>query len=81
MTNWKAPGPDNVQGYWLKNLTLLHDKLLAHLQDCQDYGVVSDWLTKGRAVLIHWIRARGILLAFIDVLHSCSWYRSYCQVY
>ena len=27
MPNWKAPGPDNAQGYWLKNLTPLHDKL------------------------------------------------------
>ena len=28
MPNWKAPGPDNVQGYWLKNLTPLHDNLV-----------------------------------------------------
>ena len=21
MPNWKAPGPDNAQDYWLKNLT------------------------------------------------------------
>ena len=35
MPNWKAPGPDNVQGYyWLKNLTPLHDKLVVYLQDC-----------------------------------------------
>ena len=34
MPNWKAPGPDNVQAYWLKNLTPLHDKLVLYLQDC-----------------------------------------------
>ena len=28
MSNWKAPYPENVQGYCLKNLTPLHDKLL-----------------------------------------------------
>ena len=27
MPNWKAPGRDNVQGYRLKNITPLHDKL------------------------------------------------------
>ena len=26
MPNWKAPGPDNVQGYWSKNLTPSHGK-------------------------------------------------------
>ena len=25
---WKAPGPDSNQGYWLKNLTHLHDNLI-----------------------------------------------------
>ena len=30
--NWKAPGPDNVQGYWLKKLTPLHGKLVLYLQ-------------------------------------------------
>ena len=50
MPNWKAPGPDNVQGYWLKHLTQLHDKLIVYLQDCLDSGLVPDWLTKGRIV-------------------------------
>ena len=34
MPNWKPLGPDNVQGYRLKNLSPLHDKLLVHLQNC-----------------------------------------------
>ena len=52
MPNWKAHGPGNVQGYWLKNLTPLHDKLTVYLQDCLDSSVITDWLTKGRTVLI-----------------------------
>ena len=40
MLNWKTPGPDNVQGYWLKNLTPLHDRLVVYLQECLDSGVV-----------------------------------------
>ena len=51
MPNWKAPCPDNVQGYWLKNLTPLHDKLVLQSQNCIDSGLVPDWLIKGRAVL------------------------------
>ena len=46
MPNWKAPGPENIQGYWSKSLTPLHDKLLVYLQDFLDSGVVPDWLTK-----------------------------------
>ena len=46
--NRKVLGPDNAQGYWLKNLSPLHDKLLVYLQDCFDCGVISDWLPKGR---------------------------------
>lgn len=42
MSNWKVPCPDNVQGYWLKNLTLLHDKLLLYLHGYLDSVMVSD---------------------------------------
>ena len=38
MPNWKALDPNIVQGYWLKNLTPLHEKLLVYLQDCLDFG-------------------------------------------
>ena len=59
MPIWKTPGPDNVQGYWLKNSTPLHDKLMVYLLDCLDSGVVPDWLTKGRTVLIQKDKAKG----------------------
>ena len=32
--NWKSPGPDGVQGYWLKNLTSIHQRLALQLNDC-----------------------------------------------
>ena len=25
MPNWKAPGKDGVQGYWIKNLSNIHE--------------------------------------------------------
>ena len=59
MPNWKAPVPDNVQCCWLKNLTPLRNKLVVYLQDCLDSGVVRDWLTKGRTVLIQNDKAKG----------------------
>ena len=59
MPNWKAPSPENVQGYWLKNLTPLHDMLVVYLQDYLDSGVVPDRLTKGLTVLIQKNMAKG----------------------
>ena len=30
--NWKAPGKDEVHGYWIKHLTSLHERLAVQLQ-------------------------------------------------
>ena len=30
--NWKAPGPDEVHGYWLKNFRALHQRMAEQLQ-------------------------------------------------
>ena len=59
IANWKAPGPDNAQGCWLKNLTPLHDKLVVCLRDCLHFGVVPVWLKRGRTVLIQKDKANG----------------------
>ena len=32
MINWKASGPDCVQGYWFKRFSPLHSRLTEHLQ-------------------------------------------------
>ena len=40
MTNWKAPGPDCVQGYWVKRFLSLHSRLTEHLQICVLVGDV-----------------------------------------
>ena len=71
-SNWKAPGPENVQGYWLKNLTPFHDKLLVYLQDYLDSGVVLDLLTRGRT--------RGVLQEIINLLDAYPQYESYLQL-
>ncbi|XP_047501186.1 uncharacterized protein LOC125047119 [Penaeus chinensis] len=38
MANWKAAGPDLVQGYWFKKLPGLHPRLQLHLQDYVHQG-------------------------------------------
>ena len=61
---WKAPDPDSVQDYWLKNLTPLHDELMMYLQDR------TDWLTKGRTVLIKKNKTKGTIASNYRLLHA-----------
>ena len=50
--NWKAPGPDGLQGYWLKAFTPLHQEMRRHLQFCLEDAVVPQWMTTGRTTLV-----------------------------
>ena len=52
MTNWKAPGPDFVQGYWFKRFSTLHSRLIEDLQTCIVEGDVPTWMTKRRITFI-----------------------------
>ena len=51
MPNWKAPGPDYVQGFWLKNFKSIQEGLRRNLQKCLENGNVPMWMTKGRTML------------------------------
>ena len=57
--NWKAPGPDMVQGFWIKHFTSLHEHLLQNYKDCLTNKQVPTWLTKGRTVLIQKDKLKG----------------------
>ena len=46
--NWKSPGPDGLQGYWLKNFTSCVDRIAKHLQDCLATYNVPQWMTRGK---------------------------------
>ena len=52
MANWKAAGPDLVQGFWFKKLTGLNSRLQLCLQECIQQGNVPEWMVRGRTVLI-----------------------------
>ena len=50
--NWKAPGPDGVQGYWFKYIKAVRPVLAALLNEALQSGNVPEWLTSGNTVLI-----------------------------
>ena len=50
--NWKLPGPDLVQGFWLKNFSSLHGRVKSRLKECLDSGFVPSWLTRGSIALL-----------------------------
>ena len=49
---WKAPGPDDVQAFWIKRFTSLHVRICHQLNTILNTGTPPDWLTSGRTVLI-----------------------------
>ena len=52
MASWKSPGPDGLHGYWLKNFTTVHARLVEQLNEYPQHRMVPTWMTKGRTVLI-----------------------------
>ena len=56
--NWKAPGPDGVQGFWLKNFKSMHQWLVKYLAECYK-GTTPAWMTKGQTVLIQKDKSKG----------------------
>ena len=46
MNNWKGPGPDCVQRYWFKRISILYSRLTENLQTCVVVGDVPTWMTK-----------------------------------
>ena len=59
MTNWKAPGPDAVQGFWFKKFTSMHVRIASGLQGCLAQGWVPKWMTLGRTSLFMKDPAKG----------------------
>ena len=57
--NWKAAGPDNVQGFWLKNMRKLHQRMASQLQECLDGRGIPERITKGRTVLLIKEKVKG----------------------
>ena len=57
--NWKTPGPDGVQGYWLKNFNSVHKYLVEYLHRLVQGDDIPMWMTKGKTVLIQKDKDKG----------------------
>ena len=50
--NWKCPGPDGVQGYWLKHFTTLHSRIANQMNVMIVNGSeIPRWMTTSNTVL------------------------------
>ena len=49
--NWNGPGPDVLQGYWIKYLTPLPEQIVAQLNTILSTACVPQWMTMGRTVM------------------------------
>ena len=48
ISNWKSPGPDGVQGYWLKKLTTLYERVAKQIDNIISNRVdIPKWMTLG----------------------------------
>ena len=57
--NWKSPGLDLVQGFWLKNFSSLDESVRLQLKECLDSGLVPSWLTRGTTSLLQRDKSKG----------------------
>ena len=51
MPNWKSPGPDGIQGHWIKNLSNLHGNIALLLDRCLQENNVPSWMVTGKTLL------------------------------
>ena len=59
MPNWKSPGPDLVQRFWLNNFSSLHERVRLQLKECVDSEFVPNWLTRGRTSMLQKDKSKG----------------------
>ena len=51
--NWKAPGPDGINNFWIKRFTATHSYLAHHFnQFMEDAGNIPEFLVQGITYLI-----------------------------
>ena len=72
MPNWKSPGPDLVQGFWLKNFSSLHGRVTLQLKECLDIGFEPSWLTIGRTALLQKDKSKGNIASNYRSITSLS---------
>ena len=69
--NYKAPGRDGVQGYWIKNLSSLHKRVSSKMyRILVGEDDLPEWMTHDRTVLCQKGPRKGNKLITIDPLHA-----------
>ena len=70
--NWKAPRRDGVQGYWIKNLNSLHERVSSQMSKIlMGEDDLYEWMGNGRTVLYQKeTRKKVIQLIIVDPLHA-----------
>ena len=54
MKNYAAPGPDAINGFWWKRLSVVHEHLAREFNRfIRDPDSIPDWIAEGRTVLIY----------------------------
>ena len=74
LPNWKAPGMDGVQGFWLKKLRGLHGRIAEQLNNILNKEDLPEWLTYGRTILCLKNHNKGNTVEILDpflVFSSC----------
>ena len=52
VSNWKVPGRDGVQGYWVKNLSSLHERVSSQINRIlMGEDDLPEWMRHDRTVL------------------------------
>ena len=61
MPNWKAPERDGVQGYWIKSLSSLHERVSSQMNRMlMGEDDLSEWMAHGRTVLCQKVEEQRI---------------------
>ena len=49
--NWRCPGQDGVQDYWLKNLPVVHERIATQMDGMINNGMdIPKWMTTGKTI-------------------------------
>ena len=71
--NWRAPGPDGIQGFWLKKLTSLHERIASQLNDLlHNQTEIPAWMTTGQTVLCQKDQEKEMKLTIIGPYPVCQ---------
>ena len=76
MPNWKAPGPDFVQVFRLKNVKSIQDGLKTNLQKCLENGNMPMWITKGWTTLTQKDKEKDNAASDYGLLLVCLWFEN-----